>query len=60
MKPIKFTTNTAYLLNTWFTEGPTLFEDVRKQIEKLHEENWKTNGIFLVEVTIKRSTDNKD
>ena len=50
---IKFTTNTAFLLNMWFLKDSKMWVGVRKFIEKAHEEHWEKNNSSFIEVTLK-------
>ena len=52
-KKVKFTTNTAFLLNMWFKEDSKMFKEARAFIEKAHEEHWKNNNSSFIEVTMK-------
>ena len=53
MNEKKMTTNTAYLLNTWFPEDSKLWKDDRKFISDAHEKHLKGKGSSFVEVTFK-------
>ena len=48
-KQIKFTTNTAYLLNS---KAFDIFGDVKKFINKMHNGAWKNKNSHMVEVYI--------
>ena len=50
---IKFNTNTAFLLNTWFKDNDCLFKKEREFIKKAHENHWKGKNDSAVEITIK-------
>jgi len=55
MKPIKLVTNTAYLLNHWFPDSDSMWQEPKELIKELHN---KTHGCF-VEVTFKKQSDKK-
>jgi hypothetical protein len=44
-------TNTAFLLNAWFQKDTTMWLDVRKYIEKLHNAHIDKNKCCFVKVT---------
>lgn len=50
---ITFVTNTAFLLNTWFPKGFTLFAKARAFIEKVHKRHWANDGPSFIRVTFK-------
>lgn len=52
-KTIKFTTNTAWLLNMWFPEWSDMFNNVREFVREAHDKSWKGENSSFVEVTFK-------
>ena len=52
-KQIKFTTNTAFLLNMWFPGDSIVFKKAKEFIEKAHENHWKNKAPSFIEVTFK-------
>ena len=50
---IKFSTNTAWLLNMWFRENDLMWAQERKWIQAKHDEMWKRKHQGIVEVTFR-------
>lgn len=48
---IKFTTNTAWLLNMWFPDDSKMWSNIRKWIKRVHDGHWKGNNSSLIDVT---------
>ena len=53
-RKITITTNTAYLLNTWFQDKTFMFPTVKPFLEQIHKEMWKTKNDGFIEVTFKK------